>query len=100
MAIMSKKDILKVLEKNKISNFQTPEQKIEGDLEYAKWLEAKKNKTDLSGTYVGLTRNKTHDPADVVRAIAKEEQLERFKKREKEEMEALEKVAKAARETL
>ena len=52
----NKRNIQKLLEENKITNFKTPEQKIEEDLEYEKWLEAKKNKTDLSGTYIHLQK--------------------------------------------
>jgi len=43
-----KKNILKTLEENQITNFQTPESKIKQDLEYDMWLKAKLNKTDLS----------------------------------------------------
>ena len=43
-----KKNILKTLEQNQITNFQTPESKIKQDLEYDMWLKAKLNKTDLS----------------------------------------------------
>jgi len=43
-----KKNILKTLEENTITNFKTPEQEIAQDLEYDMWLKAKLNKTDLS----------------------------------------------------
>lgn len=43
-----KRDIQKLLEENKITNFKTPEQQIAQDLEYDMWLKAKLNKTDLS----------------------------------------------------
>jgi hypothetical protein len=42
------KNIQKLLEENKITNFKTPEQQIAQDLEYDMWLKAKLNKTDLS----------------------------------------------------
>ena len=43
-----KKNILKTLEENTITNFKTPEQEIAQDLEYDMWFKAKLNKTDLS----------------------------------------------------
>ena len=43
-----KKNILKTLEENQITNFKTPEQQIAQDLEYDMWFKAKLNKTDLS----------------------------------------------------
>ena len=42
------KNIQKLLEENKITNFKTPEQQMAQDLEYDMWLKAKLNKTDLS----------------------------------------------------
>lgn len=42
MATMTKKEVLKILEANKISNFQTPEDKIKRDLQIEKFKKREK----------------------------------------------------------
>ena len=62
-----KRDIQKLLEENKITNFKTPEQEMAQRLEDDKYREAKNLKTDLSGIPFQMTPEEEDRNAGVER---------------------------------
>jgi hypothetical protein len=56
----NKKEVLKILETNTITNFQTPEDQIIEDIEKDK--KAKKEKQQSTGIYIGLKNNQKYYP--------------------------------------
>ena len=81
-----KRDIQKLLEENMITNFKTPEQQMAEKLEYDKWLEAKKLKTDLSGIPFQMTPEEEDRNAGVERDENGNVKSEETKKPEQDKM--------------